>query len=299
MDWLNYHHLLYFWTTAREGSIAKACKRLLVAQPTVSGQIKALERSFDKPLLRRRGNRLETTPLGQSIFRYANEIFSIGNDLMAFIDGEPGQVVPPLHVGIADAVPKLIAVRLLEPVLSLAGEGRLVCVEDRPERLLASLANHDLDLILTDHQVPPSGGIRTYHHLLGDCGITWCAVKTMAAKYNNDFPGSLHKAPVLLPVEGTALRQSLEQWFAQIKIAPRIVGEFADSALLKAFGHNGHGIFPVPTAVEAEVFAQYDCVTIGRTETVRERYYAISVERRLTHPAMIAIAGSARGKLLA
>lgn len=292
---LNYHHLGYFWAVVRAGGVAGAAQRLHTSQATISEQIKALERSFDKPLLIRRGNRLETTPLGQSIFRYANEIFSIGNDLMTFLDGEPGQVVSPLHVGIADAVPKLIAVRLLEPVLSLVGNGRLMCVEDRPERLLDRLASHELDMILTDHHVPPSGDIRTYHHLLGDCGVTWCASKALVSKYSSNFPSSLHKAPVLLPVEGTTLRQSLDQWFVQMKVVPNIVGEFADSALLKAFGRHGHGIFPVPTAVEDEVFEQYHCGAVGRVEEIRERYYAISVERRLTHPAMVAIAERARG----
>lgn len=279
----------------RAGGVAVAAQRLHTSQATISEQIKALERSFDKPLFVRRGNRLETTPLGQSIFRYANEIFSIGNDLMTFLDGEQEQVISPLHVGIADAVPKLIAVRLLEPVLSLAGKGRLMCVEDKPERLLERLTSHELDMILTDHHVPPSGGIRVYHHLLGDCGVTWCASKKLVGTYKEHFPKSLHKAPLLLPLEGTTLRQSLDQWFLQMKVVPNLVGEFADSALLKAFGYHGHGIFPVPTAIEEEVFEHYDCAAIGRVEEIRERYYAISIERRLTHPAMVAIAERARG----
>ncbi len=294
---LNYHHLGYFWAMARAGSVAEAAKRLHIGQATVSGQIKVLERTLGKKLLQRRGNRLEMTAAGKSVFRYANEIFSIGNDLLEHISGVSTTRATPFHVGVADAVPKLIAERLLAPVLRLPAPVRLVCVEDRPERLMAGLAAHELDLILTDHQIPPGGGARAYHHLLGECGVTWCATPSLAAKHRRRFPRGLQDAPMLMPIEGATLRRSLEQWFRQHRIVPRIVGEFADSALLKSFGHHGHGIFPVPSAIEDEVLTQYRCVVVGRTEQVRERYYAISVERRLTHPAMVAIAASARGTM--
>ncbi len=295
LDRLNYHHLGYFWAVVRAGSIAEAARHLHISQATVSGQIKVLERSLGRTLL---GNRLEMTPTGRSAFHFANEIFAIGNDLLEHLDGASDANPTPFHVGIADPVPKLIAERLLAPVLALSTPMRLVCQEDRPERLLAGLVAHDLDLILTDHQIPPSGNVRTYHHPLGECGVTWCAAPALARRLRGAFPRCLHAAPVLMPADGTTLRRSLEQWFRQQRLTPRIVGEFADSALLKSFGHHGHGVFPVPSAVEAEVLDQYRCAVVGRTDQVRERYFAISVERRMTHPAMVAIAASARGMLM-
>lgn len=294
---LNYHHLGYFWAMARAGSVAEAAKRLHIGQATVSCQIKALERALGRKLLQRRGNRLEITAAGKSVFRFANEIFSLGNDLLEHISGESSTRTTPFHVGVSDAVPKLMAERLLAPVLRLPAPVRLVCLEDRAERLMAGLAAHELDLILTDHQIPPGGGVRTYHHLLGECGVTWCAIGSLAKRHGRRFPHGLHGAPMLMPIEGTTLRRSLEQWFRQCGIVPHIVGEFADSALLKSFGHHGHGLFPVPSAIEGEVLSQYRCVVVGRTDQVRERYYAISVERRLTHPAMVAIAACARGSM--
>lgn len=298
LDRLNYHHLGYFWAVVRAGSIAEAAKRLHISQATVSGQIKVLERSLGRSLLQRRGNRLEMTTTGKSAFHFANEIFAIGNDLLEHLDGTSDSNPTPFHIGVADAVPKLIAERLLAPVLALPTPMCLVCQEDRPERLLAGLVAHDLDLILTDHQIPPDGGVRTYHHLLGECGVTWCAAAGLAKRLRGTFPRCLHGAPMLMPIDGTALRGSLELWFRQQRLAPRIVGAFADSALLKSFGHHGHGVFPVPSAVETEVLEQYRCVVVGRTDQVRERYFAISVERRMTHPAMVAIAASARGMLM-
>jgi LysR family transcriptional activator of nhaA len=295
---LNYHHLGYFWAVGRAGSIGDAARRLHISQATVSGQIKVLERTLGQKLYQRRGNRLELTATGKVVFRYASEIFGTGSDLLDFLDGSPSRRAVPFNVGLADVVPKLIAVRLLAPVLGLATPVHLVCHEDKSERLLSGLLSHDLDLVLTDHQMPPGGGVRAYHHLLGECGVTWCASPAMAARHRRRFPRCLHGAPVLLPIEGTALRRSLEQWFHQQRIAPQVVCELADSALLKSFGSQGHGMFPVPSAVEDEVLSQYRCVVIGRTDQVRERYYAISVERRLSHPAMVAIAANARGNPL-
>jgi LysR family transcriptional activator of nhaA len=194
-------------------------------------------------------------------------------------------------------LPKLIAYRLIEPALKLADPVRIVCREDKPERLLADLAVHDLDLVLSDAPLNPSVKVRAFSHLLGECGLTIFGTKALAARYRRGFPGSLDNAPFLLPTENTVLRRSLDQWFAQHGVRPAVAGEFEDSALLKSFGERGIGLFGGPTAIEAEIRRQYSVIPLGRIEQVRERFYAISAERRLKHPAVVAISAAAREKL--
>jgi len=297
MEWLNYHHLLYFWTVARTGGVSAASIELRLAQPTISGQLRVLEEHFGEKLFQRVGRRLELTETGRLVYRYADEIFTLGRELTDAVRGRPTGRPVRFAVGVADQLPKLIAYRLIEPALKLADPVRIVCREDKPERLLADLAVHDLDLVLSDAPLNPSIKVRAFSHLLGECGLTIFGTKALAARYRRGFPGSLDNAPFLLPTENTVLRRSLDQWFAQQGVRPAVVGEFEDSALLKSFGERGIGLFGGPTAIEAEIRRQYSVIPLGRIEQVRERFYAISAERRLTHPAVVAISEAAREKL--
>jgi LysR family transcriptional activator of nhaA len=297
MEWLNYHHLLYFWMVAREGSIAKASKQLLLAQPTITGQIRALENALGEKLFTRSGRNLVPTDVGRLVYRYANEIFSLGRELTDVLKGRPAGRPIRLAVGVSDALPKLIAYRLLEPALTLPEPVRIVCYEDQPDKLMAELATFGLDLVLSDEPVGPGVRVRAFSHLLGSCGVAFFAKSTLANKYRKNFPASLDGAPLLLPLENAALRRSLEQWFGAQNIRPRLVGEFQDSALLKVFGQAGVGVFAAPTAVEQDVRHHYGVSVVGRTEAVTERFYAISVERKIKHPAVVAISESARQTL--
>jgi len=297
MEWLNYHHLLYFWTVARQGSVSGAAAELRLAQPTISGQLRALEDHLGEKLFHRSGRRLVLTDVGREVYRYADEIFSLGRELMDVVRGRPTGRPVRLLVGVADAVPKLIAYRLLEPALHLPEQVRIVCREDRPDRLLAELSTQALDLVLSDAPVGAAVKVRAYNHLLGECGITFFATARVAAAHRRRFPASLDGAPMVLPTENTALRRSLDQWFDAQRLRPVVVSEFEDSALLKVFGQAGVGIFVAPTAIEAEIRRQYGVRVVGRTEAVTERFYAITVDRRLKNPAILAISTAAREKL--
>ena len=297
MEWLNYHHLLYFWVVAREGSVTRASEQLRLAQPTISGQLKALEQALGERLFVRTGRRMLLTDVGRMVFRYADEIFSLGRELQQTLEDRPTGRPVRFNVGIVDAVPKLIAYRLLLPAFSLPEPVHVVCREDRPDRLLAELSVHALDLVLSDAPVPPTVKVKAYSHLLGETTIAFFGSEELAAAYRRGFPRSLEGAPLLLPTESTALRRSIDQWLDQEHLRPVLVGEFDDSALLKVFGQAGKGIFPAPLAIEAEVRAQYGVRLVGRVDEVKERFYAISAERRLKHPAVVAISEAARHKL--
>lgn len=301
MEWLNYHHLLYFWVTAREGSVTRASEQLYLSQPTISAQIRALEHSLGEKLFAKSGRNLVLTEIGRVVFRYAEEIFSLGRELTDTLKGRLSTRSPsrPVRflVGIADVLPKIVAYRILEPALRLAESEYIVCKEDKPERLLAELAVHELDLVLTDAPISPNVKVKAYNHLLGDCGVTIFATAKTAASYKRKFPQSLDGAPFLLPTENTSLRRSLDQWFNAQSIRPVAIGEFEDSALLKVFGQTGVGLFAGPSAIEAEIQKQYGVQVIGRTDAAREHFYAISVERKLKHPAVVAISEVARQEL--
>ncbi len=299
MDWLNYHHLLYFWMVAREGSIARASPFLRLAPSTISTQIGMLERALGEKLFTRVGRRLVLTDAGRLAFGYADRIFGLGRELAAAVRGRPAAPATTLVVGVSDALPKLIAYRLLEPALRLTIPVRVVCREDRPERLLAELAVHAVDIVLANVPAGPTIKVRAFNHLLGESGMIFLATPRLAAVHGRRFPGSLDGAPVLLPRETTPVRPALERWFDDKGLRPRIVGEFDDSALLKVFGQSGAGVFPAPSAIEAEVRRQYGVRVIGRVDEVRERFYAITLERRLTHPAVAAIREAARETLFA
>ncbi|MGE0681152.1 MAG: transcriptional activator NhaR [Candidatus Binatia bacterium] len=301
MEWLNYHHLLYFWVVAREGSVTRASEQLYLSQPTISAQIRALEHSLGEKLFAKSGRHLILTEIGRVVFRYAEEIFTLGHELTDTLKGRAssraqGRPVRFL-VGIADVVPKLIAHHVLEPALHLAEPIHIVCTEGKPERLLAELAVHELDLVLTDAPISPSVKIKAYNHLLGECGVTIFAPAKTSAGYKRKFPHSLNGAPFLFPTDNTSSRRLLDQWFEAQGIRPTIVGEFEDSALLKVFGQTGMGLFAAPSVIEAEVKTQYGVHAIGRIDAVRERFYAISVERKLKHPAVVAISETARQEL--
>jgi LysR family transcriptional activator of nhaA len=299
LEWLNYHHLLYFWVVAREGGLVPAGKVLGVTHPTLSTQIHALEDSLGEKLFVKSGRRLTLTESGRIVLRYAEEIFGLGREMVGTIKGRASGQPRRLDVGVVDVVPKIVVRRMLQPAFELAEPVRLACYEDSLERLLADLALHSLDIVISDSPVPSGSSVRAFNHLLGDTGITFFGTKSLASSYKRGFPRSLNGAPMLLPLEGLGLRRSLNQWFDRHGIVPRVVAEFEDSALLKVFGADGAGVFPGPTVVETQIASQYRVQVLGRVEEVRERFYAISVERRLKHPAVLAISDAARHGLFA
>ncbi|MEI6669786.1 MAG: transcriptional activator NhaR [Acidobacteriota bacterium] len=294
MEWVNYHHLLYFWLVAREGSLAGASTELRLAPSTVSKQIHQFEQMLGHALFAKRGRRLVLNDRGTVVFRYADEIFGLGREMLDTLRDRPVGRPLRLTVGIADVVPKLMAERVLAPALRMAEPVRLVCVEGHPERLLADLALHELDVILTDAPASPHVKIRAFSHVLGESEIAIFGCARLAAKYRRHFPASLQGAPMLLPTEGTALRRSLDQWFEAQGLRINVVGEFEDSALLKVFGLRGAGLFPASAVLTTDVEAQYKVRLVGRVPDVRERLYAITVERRIKHPAVVAICEGAR-----
>lgn len=299
MEWLNYHHLLYFWTVAKEGSIARACEKLRLAQPTISGQLRQLEESLGEKLFVKQGRGLTLTEVGRVVYQYADEIFGLGRELQDVLKGRPGGRALKLVVGISDLLPKLLAYRILQPVLAMSEPVQMTCDEDMPDSLLADLAEHRVDVVLSEAPIPPATPVKAYNHLLGSCPVTIFGTAALARGLKKGFPECLDGAPFLLPMEGSSLRRSLEQWFDDQGIRPRLVGEFKDSALMMTFGQGGAGLFPAPTAVEQEIRRNYGVNLIGRIDSIQERFYAISVERRLKHPAVVAISEAARGGLFA
>jgi LysR family transcriptional activator of nhaA len=296
LDQLNFHYLFSFWTVAREGSIARACQKLFLAQPTISGQLRALEKMLGQRLFTRVGRGLVLTETGHLVFRYADEIFKLGQELIQGVAGEAAMLPLRLVVGVADVLPKSVAYRLLQPALAYP-DVRVVCREGKTEELLAELSLHRLDLVLSDAPLSPTLSVRAFSHLLGECGVTFVGVAALARRYRSKFPESLDGAPFYLPTENTALRRSLEQWFDAKEIRPQVCAEFEDSALMKSFGREGRALFAIPTVVEEDVCQQFQVRVVGRIEAVRERFYAISVERRIKHPGVLAISAEAR-KLL-
>ena len=296
MEALNYHHLRYFWAAAREGSVTRASEKLHISQPAVSAQIRDLEQALGEKLFARSGRGLVLTEAGRVVYRYAEEIFGLGAELLDTLRGRPTGRPARLRVGIANVIPKLIAHRLLEPAFALPEPVRVLCLEDSPERLLAELAMHNLDVVLADAPAGPTVKVRVYNHLLGECSVSILGAERLGKTRRRGFPRSLDGAPFLLPTPDAALRRLLDQWFEAQGIRPEIVGEFDDSALLKVFGQSAAGLFAVPSAIEAAVRRQYGVLLVGRVD-VRERFYAITVERKLKHPAVVAIAESARREI--
>jgi LysR family transcriptional activator of nhaA len=299
VDWLNYHHLMYFWLVAREGGITPAAELLHLSQPTLSTQIQKLEKSLGMKLFDRKGRAMVLTDSGQMVFRYADEIFGLGNELADAIRGRPTDDSIRLLVGVPDVLPKLVTYRILKPVLEMKERVKLVVYEGKLKDLLADLAMHRLDVVIADSPLTPELNVRAFNHLLGQCDATVFGTAALAKKYTKGFPKSLNGAPMLVPTQNTVLRRSLEQWFDNQDIRPDIAHEFEDSAVLKVFGQAGEGMIVVPTAVSDDVESQYSLKPIGRIPEITERFYAISVERRLQHPAVVAITESARENLFA
>lgn len=291
---LNYKHLHYFWVVARQGGIARASETLHLTPQTISGQISLLEEQLGEALFTRVGRTLELTEIGRLVLSYADEIFSLGGELIEAVRSMPSERPMIFKVGVADVVPKSIAYRLLAPALSLSEPVRIVCKENSLDNLLAQLALHRIDLVIADGPIPPGVNVRGFNHALGESGISFMAVSTLAKRLRKNFPHSLNGAPLLLPSEFNMVQVRLLKWLDGLHIQPRIVGEFDDSALMKAFGQAGTGVFAVPTAIAAEVARQYGVVMVGETNEVREQFYAISVERRISHPAVKAITETAR-----
>jgi LysR family transcriptional regulator, transcriptional activator of nhaA len=296
---LNYKQLHYFWQVARAGSIARASEQLDLTPQTLSGQIGLLEASLGAALFRRVGRGLELTETGRRALSYADEIFEIGAEMEQALRGDTVGRATQFRVGVADVMQKSLVYRLLAPALTLAEPIKIVCREDQLERLLGELAIHRLDLVLADRPMPPELNIKGYSHKLGECGVSFFATLDLAEQYGKNFPASLNHAPLLVPSMDTAMRGRLMRWLDMQRLRPRVVGEFDDSALMKAFGQAGVGIFVAPSAIADEIAQQHGVVEIGRISEVVDYFYAISVERRFTHPAVVAISETARQELFA
>ncbi len=296
---LNYHHLRYFWLAAREGGVSAAAVAAGVGQPVVSGQIRLLEKRLKVRLFERSGRGVTLTEAGRTVFQYADDIFRLGGELAAGVGGGGGPArLPRVAIGVAEAVPKLVVYKLLEAVYELPDPVHLVCVEDRQEKLLADLAAHTLDLLITD--APANNPrVKAYTHPLGECGVTVFAAAPLAARLRTGFPRSLDGVQFLLPTPEAALRRTLDQWFAEVGVRPDVRGEFADSALLKVFGQAGRGAFALPSVVVSDVTGRYGVEAVGECGKIRVRFYAITGERKITHPAVAAVRDAARNELFA
>jgi LysR family transcriptional activator of nhaA len=291
---VNYKHLHYFWVVAKQGGIARASESLHLTPQTISGQISLLEQNLGAQLFKKVGRNLELTETGRLVLSYADEIFSLGGELEEAIRNNPVDRPLVFKVGVAEVVPKTIAYRLLAPAMELRDQVRIVCKENSLETLLGELALHRVDLVIADGPIPPGINVRGFNHALGESGISFLAVAKLAKALRNNFPQSLDGAPLLLPSEINIVQGRLLKWLDGLHIHPRIVGEFDDSALMKVFGQAGSGIFVAPTAIAQEVTKQYGVQIIGSTNEVREQFYAISVERKISHPAVVAITETAR-----
>jgi LysR family transcriptional activator of nhaA len=291
---INYKHLHYFWVVAKQGGIGRAAERLHLTPQTISGQIGLLEDSIGEALFTKAGRNLALTETGRLVLSYADEIFSLGGELENALRNLPPDRHMIFKVGIADVVPKTIAYRLLAPALSMPDPVRIICRENNLERLLAELALHRVDLVIADGPIPPGINVRGFSHVLGECGISFLGVPHLAKPLRKDFPRSLNGVPLLMPSETNLVQAKLLDWLDSLHIYPRVVGEFDDSALMKVFGQAGSGVFIVPSPIATEVAKHYGVRIIGSTEDVREQYYAISVERRISHPAVSAITETAR-----
>jgi LysR family transcriptional activator of nhaA len=291
---LNYQHLLYFWSVVRTGSLARACEELALSAPTISAQLRTLEERLGEKLLTKSGRTLVPTEVGRLVYGYADEIFSLGRDLVDALEHRPTRRPLRLAVGIDDVVPKEIAHRFLEPALALKQPVRIVCREGTLDRLVADLAVHEIDLVLSDAPITPSLHVRAYSHHLGTCEESWMATADLAKTLRRGFPQSLHGVPALLPTDDTAIRRALDQWFDRQGVRPVVRGEFEDYALMREFARAGHGFTPVPAILQEQFRREYGFSFVGRATGVDAQFFAISVERKIKHPAVAAIVEHAR-----
>lgn len=293
MSQMNYKHLHYFWAVAKAGSISRAAQQLHLTPQTLSGQIKQLEESLGVALFRLEGKRLALTETGRVAFSYADDMFSLAAELRDAMHTLPASRVLSFRVGIVDVVPKSVAHHLIAPALSLPEPIHLICREGKLDNLLADLALHRLDMVLADRPLPAGSNVRGFSRRLGQASMAFFATPQLRKACSGSFPRCLNGRPMLLPGDDVAVRGRLLEWFEKQRVAPRIVGEFDDAALMKAFGRAGTGIFTAPLAIRAEVERSYGVTMMGIAETVKESYYAISVKRRVTHPAVRMIIESA------
>jgi LysR family transcriptional activator of nhaA len=299
MPALNYHHLLYFHAVAREGSVTAAAEALHVSQPSISAQLRKLERALGHRLFDRSGRSLTLTPEGKLVLEYADEIFRLGRELEEMtasgrlVEGRPLRLV----VGLAATIPNLVAFHLLDPAFGLDDPIRLVVRENRTDRLLADLATHDLDLVLADMPIPPNVSVRAFNHPLGSSPVDIYGPPLLAHRLRDGFPDSLDGQPFVLPAEGYTLRRSLDDWFAARNIQPRVVAEIEDNDLINVFAEAGGGMFAAPAIIAHDIQVRYAVEVVGRAPGLRERYYAITVDRRITHPAVAAMTAAARIEL--
>jgi LysR family transcriptional activator of nhaA len=298
MEFLNYHHLRYFWSVANEGSLAKAAARLHVSQPTISEQIHSLEDVLGQKLFRRSGRQLVLTDTGQHVLDYANEIFSLGEDLLHSVKQRPTSRPLRLNLGVSDALPKLVAYQIIGPVFHLGQPVQVSCREASTADMLIDLAAHRLDLVLADEPASSGSSPHVFNHFLGESGVTFCAAPALARKLRRGFPRSLHEAPALLPMSNSGARRSLEKWFDDQGIRPRLVGEFYDAAFVNVLAQDGLGFMSVPTLVARETTTRFGLSAFGRTDECQQQFYAIAPERKLTHPAVTAITSDARRRML-
>jgi LysR family transcriptional activator of nhaA len=291
---LNYQHLLYFWSVVRTGSLTRAASELALSPPTVSAQLRTLEERLGAKLLTNSGRKLIPTEFGRVVFTYADQIFDVGRELLDALEQRPSQRPLRFTVGIDDVVPKEIAQRLLDPAMRMGQPVRITCHEGTLERLVARLAIHELDVVISDAPASPTLNVRAYNHLLGSCGITWMATPAIAASLRRGVPRSLAGVPMLLPTDDTAIRRALDQWLEQHDLRPVMVGEFEDYGLLREFARAGHGFAPVPTVQESQFRREYGFQRIGAARPITAQFFAISLERRIRHPAMAAVVTGAR-----
>lgn len=297
MEWLNYHHLRYFWTVAKEGSLKKAAEKLHVSQPSISAQLSELEAALGEKLFRRSGRAKVLTDAGQVAFRYADEIFTLGRELVNAIKQRPTAQALRLYVGVADSFPKLVTNEILKPVFAMAQPVHVICREGKLEDLLGQLAAHRLDIVLADEPASSSTKVRTFNHPLGESSTSFCAAGKLAAALKKGFPKSLHDAPALLPSDNTSLRRTVEGWFREIGVQPRVVAEFEDLALMKVMAAEGRGFIVLPSVVADEAVRRYGFRIIGQSAQCKIQFHAITAERRIAHPAVLVMTESARVNL--
>lgn len=291
MATLNFKHLRYFWMVAKSGSIVKAGERLYLSPQSISGQLGEFEAALGTQLFRRAGRGLELTEMGRRIFTYADEIFALGNEILDVVQDESLKKIQPFRVGVADCVPRTVAHRVIEPAMRADDSLRLICREGKLATLLAEMAVHRLDMVIADRPLPTNVNVRAYHHLLGESVLSVMGARALIEQLgDHTFPQLLDQAPFLLPGEDIAIRPKLMQWFESHHLHPRIVGEFDDSALLKLFGQGGAGFFVAPAAMSDYVCERYAVEEVGRIDSVKEQLYAITAERRMTHPGVLAVA---------
>ena len=293
---MNYNHLFYFWVVAREGGVVRASEELHVSQPSISNQLKELEGVLGHRLFDRVGRGLRLTDAGRIAFNYASGMFSLGQELLNALEHSPRGIALRLAVGVLDVIPKVVARNLLAPASKLEQAVRLICMEDKSDRLLADLAARRTDLVLSDAPIGTAVQVDGYNHLLGESGISFFATGKLAKQSKRGFPKSLNGAPMLLPTGHTQVRRSLNLWFDAKRIHPLVVGEFDDSSLMFWFGRNGGGVFPAPTIIEKDIQEEMDLELVGRARDVRERFYAITIDEQPKHPAVKAICDAARTK---